>query len=118
MKDTSRKTAYNGKTIYDCIELFKEWLIANSIASDDELTQMRADIKKEVAKQKNMAWKAYQNPIIEELNQTVVLLDKLIEESPNGVFIKPIKEKLEFDAKLNPHRKNIFGAIRSALRLS
>ena len=41
-------------------------------------------------------------------------MDKLIEESPNGVFIKPIKEKLEFDAKLNPHR-NVFGAIRSAL---
>ena len=102
---------------FDCIELFKEWLIANSIASDDELSQMRADIKKEVAKQKNIAWKAYQNPIIEELNQTVVLLDKLIEESPNGVFIKPFKEKLEFDAKLNPHRKNIFGAIRSVLRL-
>ena len=102
---------------YDCIELFKEWLIANSIASEDELTQMRADIKKEVSKQKNLAWKAYQNPILEELNQAVVLLDKLIEESPNGVFIKPIKEKLEFDAKLNPHRKNVFGAIRSALRL-
>ena len=45
---------------FDCIELFKDWLIANSIASDDELSQMRADIK-EVAKQKNMAWKAYQN---------------------------------------------------------
>ena len=78
---------------------------------------MRADIKKEVSKQKNMAWKAYQKPILEELNLAVVLLDKLIEESSNGVFIKPIKEKLEFDAKLNPHRKNIFGAIRSALRL-
>ena len=102
---------------YDCIELFKKWLIANSIASDDELTLIRADIKKEVSKQKNIAWKAYQNPILEELNQAVFLLDKLIEESSNGVFIKPIKEKLEYDAKLNPHRKNIFGAIRSALRL-
>ena len=102
---------------YDCIKLFKEWLIANSIASDDELTQMRADIKKEVSKQKNRAWKAYQNPIIEELNQTIELLNKLIEESPNGVFIKSIKEQLEFDAKFNPHRKNVFGAIRSALRL-
>ena len=102
---------------YDCIELFKEWLIVNSIASEDELTQMRADTKKEVSKQKNMAWKAYQKPIIEELNKTVVLLDNLIEESPNGVFIKPIKEKLEFDAKLNPNRKNVFGAIRSALRI-
>ena len=102
---------------FDCIELFKKWLIENSITSDDELTQMRADIKKDVSKQKNIAWKAYQKPIVEELNQTIVLLNKLIKESPNGVFIKPIKEKLEIDAKLNPHRKNVFGAIHSALRL-
>ena len=33
------------------------------------------------------------------------------------MFIKPIKEQLEFDAKFNPHRKSVFGAIRSALRL-
>ncbi|MAZ54729.1 MAG: transketolase [Flavobacteriales bacterium] len=102
---------------YDCLELFKKWLIDNSIASNDDLTKMRSDIKKEVSKQKNMAWKAFQKPILEELNQAVILLDKLIEESPNGVFIKPINDKLKFDAKLNPYRKNIFSAIRSALRI-
>jgi pyruvate/2-oxoglutarate/acetoin dehydrogenase E1 component/TPP-dependent pyruvate/acetoin dehydrogenase alpha subunit len=105
------------ETDFDCIELFKQWIVSNSIASEEELDNLRSEIKKGVSKEKNKAWKAYQNPIIEELNKAVVLLDKLIDESPNGVFIKPIKEKLEFDAKLNPHRKNIFSAIRSALRL-
>ncbi len=102
---------------FDCIELFKQWIVSNSIASEEELDVLRSNIKKEVSKQKNKAWKAYQTPIIEELNRAINLLDNLIDESPNGVFIKPIKEKLEFDAKLNPHRKNIFSAIRSALRL-
>jgi pyruvate/2-oxoglutarate/acetoin dehydrogenase E1 component len=97
--------------------LFKQWIVSNSIASEEELDVLRSNIKKEVSKQKNKAWKAYQTPIIEELNRAISLLDNLIDESPNGVFIKPIKEKLEFDAKLNPHRKNIFSAIRSALRL-
>ena len=105
------------ETDFDCIELFKQWIVSNSIASEEELDVLRSNIKKEVSKQKNKAWKAYQTPIIEELNRAVNLLDNLIDESPNGVFIKPIKEKLEFDAKLNPHRKNIFSAIRSALRL-
>ena len=45
------------------------------------------------------------------------VLGQLIDESENGIFIKPIKEKLDFDAKLNPHRKNIFTSIRKALRL-
>tara|TARA_Y100000385_G_scaffold44462_1_gene41183 strand:- start:9030 stop:11447 length:2418 start_codon:yes stop_codon:yes gene_type:complete len=105
------------ETDFDCIELFKQWIVSNSIASEEELDVLRSNIKKEVSKQKNKAWKAYQTPIIEELNRAINLLDNLIDESPNGVFIKPIKEKLEFDAKLNPHRKNIFSAIRSALRL-
>ena len=105
------------ETDFDCIELFKQWIVSNSIASEEELDVLRSNIKKEVSKQKNKAWKAYQTPIIEELNRAISLLDNLIDESPNGVFIKPIKEKLELDAKLNPHRKNIFSAIRSALRL-
>jgi len=78
---------------------------------------LRAEIKKEVSKQKNTAWKAYQSPILSELSLASQLLGELINESSNGVFIKPIKEKLEFDAKLSPHRRNIFSALRSALRL-
>jgi pyruvate/2-oxoglutarate/acetoin dehydrogenase E1 component/TPP-dependent pyruvate/acetoin dehydrogenase alpha subunit len=102
---------------FDCIDLFKEWIVSNSISNTEELDTLRAEIKKEVSKQKNTAWKAYQSPILSELSLATQLLDELINESSNGVFIKSIKEKLEFDAKLNPHRRNIFSALRSALRL-
>ncbi len=102
---------------FDCIDLFKEWIVSNSISNTEELDTLRAEIKKEVSKQKNTAWKAYQSPILSELSLATKLLDELINESSNGVFIKSIKEKLEFDAKLNPHRRNIFSALRSALRL-
>ena len=101
---------------YDCIERFKTWIIENSLESQEELDLIRNDIKKEVSKEKNLAWKAYQEPILSELQQALQLLDQAIIESPNGVFIKPIREKLEFDLKLNPHRKNIFSSLRSALR--
>jgi pyruvate/2-oxoglutarate/acetoin dehydrogenase E1 component/TPP-dependent pyruvate/acetoin dehydrogenase alpha subunit len=102
---------------FDCIDLFKEWIVSNSISNTEELDTLRAEIKKEVSKQKNTAWKAYQSPILSELSLATQLLDELINESSNGVFIKSIKEKLVFDAKLNPHRRNIFSALRSALRL-
>ena len=102
---------------FDCIDLFKEWIVSNSISNTEELDTLRAEIKKGISKQKNTAWKAYQSPILSELSLATKLLDELINESSNGVFIKSIKEKLEFDAKLNPHRKNIFSSLRSALRL-
>lgn len=63
------------------------------------------------------AWKAYQSPIAAELETATTLLGDLTTQASNGVFIKPIKEQLDLDAKLNPHRKNIFAAIKAALRL-
>ena len=110
------KDRLNWEEEFDCISLFKQWIVTNSIATIDELDDLRKNIKKEVSKEKNMAWKAYQEPILKELEQALILLDKLKEESSNGVFIQPIRERLAQDAKLNPHRKTIFSALRSALR--
>ncbi len=101
---------------FDCIELFKKWIISNSLATESELDELRKKIKKEVSKQKNDAWKAYQKPILSELQVGLSLLQDLINESANGAFIKPIKDQLEQNAKLNPHRKTVFSALRSALR--
>ena len=101
---------------FDCIELFKQWIIENSISTENELDELRKNIKKEVSKQKNNAWKAYQAPIQKELQQALSLLNNLINTSKNGTFIKPIKEQLELESKLNPNRKSIFLALRSALR--
>ncbi|MGC6470814.1 MAG: alpha-ketoacid dehydrogenase subunit alpha/beta [Flavobacteriales bacterium] len=101
---------------FDCIDLFKQWIIDNSLATEQELNDCRKSLKKEVSKQKNEAWKNYQTPILEELKVAISLLDSLIDESPNGVFIKPIKENLELEARLNPHRKTIFSSLRAALR--
>lgn len=102
---------------FDCIKMFGEWIISNNLATQDDLDDMRKVAKKKVSKEKNAAWKAYQEPIAAELQQATTLLGQLIEEASNGVFIKPIKEQLDLDAKLNPHRKNIYSAIRSSLRL-
>lgn len=102
---------------FDCIKMFGEWIISNNISTQEELDEMRKVAKKKVSTEKNAAWKAYQSPIAAELQTATALLGDLISQASNGVFIKPIKEQLDLDAKLNPHRKNIFTAIRSALRL-
>ena len=79
---------------FDCIELFKQWIIENSISTENELDELRKNIKKEVSKQKNNAWKAYQAPIQKELQQALSLLNNLINTSTNGTFIKPIKDAI------------------------
>ena len=101
----------------DCIKMFGEWIISNNISTKEKLEEIRKVAKKKVSTEKNTAWKEYQFPIAKELQTTTKLLEDLITQSTNGVFIKPIKEQLDLEAKLNPHRKNIFAAIKAALRL-
>ena len=102
---------------FDCIKLFREWIILNQFSTDDELKEIEKTAKKFVSTSKNEAWRSYQQPILEEVKVAIKLMEQLISESENGVFIKPIKEKLELDAKLNPHRKNIFSSFKEALRI-
>ena len=103
---------------FDCISHFKKWIVDNNISTEDELDSLRNDIKKAVSKQKTEAWKAYQAPIILEVNEAITLLKQLSKEVENGIFIKPIITTLENDLKLNPHRKNYFKAIKNALRFT
>ena len=95
----------------------KEWIILNEFASEEDLKEIEKKCKKFVSTSKNEAWKNYQKPILEEAKLAIQLLTDLINESENGVFINPIKEKLELDVKLNPHRKNIFSSLKEALRI-
>ena len=102
---------------FDCIKMFGKWIINNNISNQKELDEIRKVAKKKVLTNKNAAWKAYQTPIVAELQTASNLIGDLISQSNNGVFIKPIKEQLDLDAKLNPNRKNIFTAIKATLRL-
>ena len=103
---------------FDCIKMFGKWIINNNISNQEELDEIRKVAKKKVSTYKNAAWKAYQTPIVAELQTASNLIDDLISQSNNGVFIKSIKEQLDLDAKLNPNRKNIFTAIKATLRLT
>ena len=102
---------------FDCINMFGKWIINNNISNQKELDEIRKVAKKKVSTDKNAAWKAYQTPIVAELQTASNLIGDLIHQANNGVFIKPIKKQLDLDAKLNPNRKNIFTAIKATLRL-
>ena len=51
---------------FDCIKKFKEWIIESGIASIEELDLIESDAIKSVKKQKQAAWREYQEPIKKE----------------------------------------------------
>ncbi|EDP70160.1 transketolase [Flavobacteriales bacterium ALC-1] len=99
---------------YDCNAQMRKWMIENNIATEEELTAFEKDIKKAVRDGKKAAWSTFINPIQEERNQAVILLENLATSSPNGVFITKLKNDLT--AIDEPLRRDLLSATRKALR--
>ena len=99
---------------YDCNEQMRKWIIANNIATDEELIIIERSIKKAVREGKKAAWLAFINPIKAESNEVYSLLENLANSSPNGVFIRKLKTDLE--AIDEPLRRDLLSATRKALR--
>ncbi len=99
---------------YDCNAQMRAWMIANNIATDEELKALEKGIKKEVRDGKKAAWSAFINPILSERDTVVGLLNGLSQASANGVFITKLKSDLE--AIDEPIRKDILSSARKALR--
>ncbi len=99
---------------YDCNAQMRNWIISNSIATDDELILLEREIKKEVRNGKKVAWASFIKPIITERNEAITLLEQLAASSPNGVFITKLKNDL-LDIE-EPLRRDLLSATRKALR--
>ena len=99
---------------YDCNAQMRLWMIANNIATDEELKALEKDIKKAVRDGKKAAWSAFINPVLAEKQDTIALLERVAVSSSNGVFITKLRNDL--DAIAEPLRKDILTATRKALR--
>lgn len=100
---------------YDCIAQMRLWMIANGIATAEELDAMDTHIKKEVLEGKKAAWTAFVEPIKKEQNELVTLLESLASTSVNRVFIQKFANDLK-EIK-EPIRKDLISMARKVLRM-
>ena len=80
---------------HDCNLKLREWMIANQIASHEQLTELEKKIKRQVREGKRRAWEAFLQPMITEKNRLLELLDEVIKTSGNASFIKPLRQQLQ-----------------------
>lgn len=99
-----------------CVKKFKEWILENKIATEEELTQLEKEGKKQVLDEKKAAWSAYLNPIKQERDEVVTLLTQLATESSNGSFISPMVDGLKGNSE--PIRKDYISVLKKALRIT
>jgi 2-oxoisovalerate dehydrogenase E1 component len=102
---------------YDCIKQFRDFILSNALASEEELQAIEEMAKIEVRDAKNNAWKAYLNPILQEVNEAITNLEALSVELPD--LSTQINEViLEFQRNKEPIRKDVHVNIKKVLRLT
>ncbi|SFU53941.1 Pyruvate/2-oxoglutarate/acetoin dehydrogenase complex, dehydrogenase (E1) component [Pustulibacterium marinum] len=99
---------------YDCNVKMREWMLEYGIATDEELTELEKQLKREVREGKKRAWSRFITPIKEEKKSLVTILDTVAANSTNKVFINKVKNDLI--AIDEPSRKEVFSAARKVLR--
>ena len=59
---------------WDCNKKFKEWILENAIASNEELEAIEEESKNFVRDSKQAAWEKFQQPILEQVKKSVELI--------------------------------------------
>ena len=99
---------------FDCNVKFREFVIANGFATEDELDAIDKTIKKQVRDGKKVAWSNFLNPILDDRTSALAIFKAVANTSSNKVFIEKLINELE-DSK-EPNRKDILSTGRQILR--
>ncbi len=101
----------NWETDFDCILKMREWIIAEAIATADELDELEKGAKATAKKIKDQAWKAFNEGIQADQNALVKLLEQAVAEHIE------LKVTLDILVKtINPVRYDAVKAAKAALR--
>ncbi len=99
---------------FDCNKKFRDWILGNNIATEEELQILEKDIKLHVRNAKKEAWTEFLKPNIQNKAKLVKLLSAMADKSPNKVFITKVKNDLL--AVNEPLKKDLSSHARKALK--
>ncbi|GAB3290927.1 alpha-ketoacid dehydrogenase subunit alpha/beta [Hymenobacter tenuis] len=108
------KTRLSWEEEHDCLRKMREWMLAEGHASEQELDQIENDAKETVKVARTAAWSEFFNPIKQERDEVVVLLNKLVAETGTENKLHELVEGLEHNSA--PIRADLVRTVRRALR--
>jgi pyruvate/2-oxoglutarate/acetoin dehydrogenase E1 component/TPP-dependent pyruvate/acetoin dehydrogenase alpha subunit len=102
---------------WDCIRKMREWILANYLATEDELSEIETDAKKFVLESKINAWEKYTRPIKKQVSHALQLLKDINEVSlDTAELLQEVIQKLESNRE--PTRKDVLIALGTAITLA
>ena len=99
---------------WDAKKQMRDWIIANSLADDDELNEIENNAKHVVKAARQSAWNKYISPIKEEVAATLQLLETYIVRAEKKQEVqKAIKE---LSSLREPLRRDVMTALASIIQ--
>ncbi|MBX0290254.1 transketolase [Hymenobacter sp. HSC-4F20] len=99
---------------HDCLRKMREWLLQEGHASVEELDRIENEAKETVKVARAAAWNEFFNPIKQERDEVVQLLNKLVAETGRENSLHELVETLEHNSA--PIRADLVRSVRRALR--
>lgn len=102
---------------WDCIKKMREWIIANALADEDELSDIEAGARSFVKAARQQAWDKYEAPIKEMVSKAISVLHDAIHEGEDktGKLQQSIKE---LQANREPVRRDVLKALATGTYFS
>ncbi len=101
---------------WDCLKKFREWIIANGIAAEEELLEIDEKAKDFVRVSKNAAWENYISPVKIQVDKALTLL-KNVQSSNSEITVKVNQYISELQNVREPARRDVAKALRLVAQL-
>jgi len=100
---------------WDGLVKMKEWILANALASEEELEEIEKEAKESVRNQKNKAWENYLNPIKAQVAKAADLISNAAAQLPDGNKLLDLSKELT--GKKEPLRRDVMRILNIAINL-
>ena len=99
---------------WDGLIKMREWLLANSLTSEDELEEIEKEAKELSRDKRNEAWQRYLKPIKEQVAKSVDLINDVAGKLPH--YSDDLKKLVkELSTMREPMRRNIMRVLNAAI---
>ncbi|MBX9783731.1 MAG: transketolase [Chitinophagaceae bacterium] len=98
---------------WDCIKKMKEWLVENNLATEEELMEIETQTKEIVRNEKSEAWADYLQPIMQQAEQALGLLEQLKQESGDANLFQQLSTELKNNRE--PNRRDLMSILHKAI---
>lgn len=100
---------------HDCNVRFRDWILKNGYATDDELEEIEREAKDKALRERNAAWQAYRKEQDAEFQETLRLLQDVARVSSLTAEVNQAITELQ--KTYIPVRRDMIAAVRKVLRI-